>query len=130
MIDVDEVWIPGILRYARFITDQDMIENVWLRGETGLTSVTDYGELIEQIFGGLDSSSIVEDLSSPPMDKELVHRITDFIHTLDKMDRTTFTHNGITEEQILLSNEWKYIQSLAKRVIDRATYLGFPIRNL
>lgn len=57
MIDLEEVWLPQIVSYARLISS-GQLEAEWLGLQVASTSVTDLDELREQVFDDLDAEGI------------------------------------------------------------------------
>ena len=88
MIDLETVWIPQIIRYARLIAEQETLRRSWMEGDRSQTSVTGFDELIEQVFEDLDAETLVEEAQlTQDLPPELIVLISGFLGTLSAFDK-------------------------------------------
>ncbi|WP_155904999.1 hypothetical protein [Methylopila sp. M107] len=118
MIDLRGVWLPQIIGYAELIADESVLRASWFEHDRSRTSVTDFDELYEQIFGGLD----VEDQLGLAVDEfhddpEIVRLVSGFIDALRKLDQIV-VKSGINHqpERILASAEWFAVRERANEL--------------
>ena len=126
MIDLRGVWLPQIIGYAQLVSDERILRASWIDGDRSETSVTDFDEMMEQIFG-LDSETQVElarrELSDDP---ELIELLSSFIEQLRVIDR--FVVDGDLNgkpERIFASIKWSKFRNCARQLEDHATRRGY-----
>lgn len=116
MIDIENVWIPQIIGYARLILG-DELERVWIDNEKGLNSVSDYDELYEQIFDDLDSKNINLKIKNKAKNNKFYKLLFEFIESIEKFDNRT-RNKYSTSKDIFHSKEWNVVRTHAKKLID------------
>lgn len=87
MIDIQEVWVPQMLWYCELIADDKRLawafnqepDRIW-------TSVTDYDELMEQIFDDLDALGMLPSLAQSPIEDGLKITLETFVSRLAQFD--------------------------------------------
>ena len=122
MIDFSD-WLRQIIGYCKIIAEDRIIRRSWIEGERSETSVTDYDELIEQIFDDLDADEMARsshELSSSQ--EKVLGAVRDFLGTLNEFnDRVEAGEISNNPEVILASRGWKAVQGKAARVLSEAS---------
>lgn len=121
MIDLRGVWLPQILGYAELVSHERILRSSWIDGDRSETSITDFDEMIEQIFG-LDCDAQVEfaeqELTDDP---DMAKLLGNFIAELKIVDR--FVVEGDLNDQpqrIFSSSEWARFRKCAQQLENHA----------
>jgi hypothetical protein len=127
MIDLGKIWLPQIIWYANFISRPDDVWEVWVNGNRNVTSVTNFDELITQVFDDLDSDQIVLN-SLPNMDgpSDLKIALKDFIDELDYVERLDRLGSFRDSKHLLESSEWARLVEFAITLGNCAKRGGVP----
>jgi hypothetical protein len=116
MIDFRNHWLPEIIGYAALITGPDFW-NVWIDGDRSITSVMNYGELIEQFFGDLHSLEIVKEANEKLVDHpKLCGLAVKFVAELDDFDRV-WGKIGLSDLEILKLDAWANLKKISRDLI-------------
>lgn len=120
MISFD-TWLPQIVGYCKFITDEAGLTRAWVNRDYSHTSVTDFDELYEQIFDDLDSDACEMDLiANLPDDMVGRDAISAFLKTLREFNLHVERVDCSKQlERILLSKEWRRVVVSAELVLSR-----------
>ena len=122
-----ETWLPQILDYCEFITNDRDIQQAWINHDTSDTSVTDFDELYEQIFDDLDSDFFQPKLSIYlPTNAEACTAITNFLETLKQVDQDRMTYTELQDARMLLgSAQWQALRNSAHAAISTPFFQKF-----
>ncbi len=115
MIDRD-VWMGQMRDYIRFVADEPLVRRVWMDREQGITSVSDFDELVEQVFDDLDADSLASQMLANNGEESQV--IAAF---LDAMRRASDAHPIVRPEDaaaFLESQEWRALNSVARSALE------------
>jgi hypothetical protein len=87
VIDIQNVWVPQMLGYCELVADDERLASAFNQKPEQLwTSVTDYGELIEQIFDDLDARRMLTDLAGSDVGEQLKSALETFVRCLSEFD--------------------------------------------
>ena len=116
----DRIWLNYIRRTCTFILDERKLRSVWLDHKSGVTSVTNFDELFEQLFGDLDSENKEKEL-----DRIFVARIDakksiiQFLRAIKKIDQQRFSSKSyLNLENLLNSTDWTNLQTACRYVLE------------
>ena len=125
MIDFRNVWLPQIIGYAVLIADDKALRSVWIEGDYSFTSVRDYDELIEQVFGGLDAEAMWNEHKRELVDDvNLQSSIDAFLRALLIVDEPYGRKNCTDHAALLSSPLWLRVRRIAERVVKCADDAG------
>jgi hypothetical protein len=127
MIDLRDVWLPQIIAYAEFIEEDGAVRAAWIDGDRSQTSVTDFDELMEQVFGDADAK---EQLKLAVVefgdDAMLVMRLAEFIEGLECVDRVVVdTEIDSDPAKILALPEWLSLRDRSRQLRVYAELHGY-----
>ena len=136
MIDFFRTWLPQIIGYAEMIADEGSLRKAWLRRDLSETSVYYPGELIEQVYGDLDSDNLKLEMAQRlAPHSSLVQAIEQFLHrmvVLDawadaNMDTKAWGEGKVPADAdyIFRSDEWRKLKEQGVRVVALAHAAGF-----
>lgn len=140
MIDFKETWIPAILEYANLVVDEATLKTSWISGDTSETSIYYPGELIEQVFGDLDSWSMLGEWNVHfPHLQALKGAVEGFLHSLEQFDKWAesvfdMTHWGRSSPsatdaaKLFSSDEWHVLRESAAKVVNLSNELRCELR--
>ena len=113
-----EVWIDGIVGSAKILANHDILERVWVRKESCITSITNFDEAYEQIFSDLDANFYLEKyLKDPSLSSKQKSALVNFVNLLFSLDDSPFRiGNEFNSEALLNSQRWKRIEDAAKEI--------------
>jgi hypothetical protein len=104
MIDLFRTWLPQIIGYAEAIQD-GTLQRAWADSDRSRTSAYYSGELYEQVFGDLDSDSMLADaraaLRAHPMVAEALER---FLASLKRLDAWIEAHVDTSLKRVIRPN--------------------------
>jgi hypothetical protein len=116
MLDFLDDWLPQTMQYAMLIAGKDFWR-VWIDGDRSITSVMNYGELIEQFFGDLHSLDFVKEANAKLADyPKLCSLAVKFVADLDDFDRN-WGKIGLSELEILKLEEWADLKKISRDLI-------------
>ena len=121
MIDIKKVWIPQIVGYAEIVFARSSdLRDCWVLGQCYWTSVTSFDELIEQVFGDLDSNNLLEDAQiDSTVPEELVKSIRNFLSAIKETDQVNESGEWAdVPEALLASAEWQTVIDRAGDLVD------------
>jgi hypothetical protein len=105
---------------SKFVIDRHKIASVWIDKKNGITSVTDFDELYEQLFGDLDMSELERDLPKlEEIDPITRDRIFEFLKVFRMVDKKVTTIPSLSDPRILLKSDvWKQFELACKAVLE------------
>jgi hypothetical protein len=112
MIEAD-VWLEQIRRYVRFVADEPAVRGIWVFRRKGVSSVTDFDEMIEQVFDDLDSDALETEMLAKVSDAER-SRLGQFIAALRAADKAhPKVRTPVECAAFLSSPEWATLNASA-----------------
>jgi hypothetical protein len=116
MINYLETWLPQIIGYAELISGDDLWK-VWVDKKEGVTSVTDFNELYEQIIGDLDSENLMKESEKMlPDNPRLRLALRTFMLRFDEVDKE-FNSNKLSLKELLSSASWSDLKKVSCEII-------------
>jgi hypothetical protein len=116
MINYLETWLPQIIGYAELISGDDLWK-VWVDKKEGVTSVTDFDELYEQIIGDLDSENLMKESEKMlPDNPRLRLALRTFMLRFDEVDKE-FNSNKLSLKELLSSASWSDLKKVSCEII-------------
>jgi hypothetical protein len=121
MIDLVNVWLPQILSYAVAISES-IFEKAWMGDVTVKTSVTTFPELIEQIFGDLDSDNMMRVMTDAFGNvDELVESVSLFLESLTQTYDYWIEKGEPLSVEIIQSTSWRRVVESAISLTKHST---------
>ena len=117
MIDL-ETWLPQIVTTCELVASSDAFTRTWLEGNRVITSIIDFEELYEQIFGDLDSDACLVKFGKT-IDDETCEAVSVFLASLRVVDAKREADSELRDHPVLLlkSEEWRNASQAARAVI-------------
>ncbi len=116
MIDLENVWLPGINECAEMIVKEKKICKKFESREISLTSREGFDELLEQVFQDLDSENQIFRLNSIiSTESESYRAISEFLNSLTDAEKAVDSGDFVDEDALLHSEEWKRVKGAAHR---------------
>jgi hypothetical protein len=121
MIPADR-WVEQIVSYAKFVCDRAAVQKAWVWGDCSDTSISNFDELIEQVFDDLDSDemekvALTEEHAAAAYSLEL----RGFLDALRKIDFARSVESRLLDDQVLLqSDRWSLVEAAAAALVGRA----------
>lgn len=113
-----ETWIPQIVRYARLIEDGETLRLAWEENNYTNTSVTDFDEMYEQVFGDLASDEFLERLPQF-VEVERERAIRDFLEGINTVDKARKDDASLMAPATLVASaHWDHLKAAAKTLIE------------
>lgn len=117
MIDF-EVWFCQIVTTCELIASEDALPRTWVGEERTITSVIDFGELYEQIFGDLDSDACLIKFAST-MDADARAAVERFLNLVKNLDSLVEGQPDLKDPaRLLASAGWREIREAARSIIE------------
>jgi hypothetical protein len=114
VIDVETVWTPQMLGYCELVSDRQRLSAAFNQSNSGVwTSVTSYGELIEQIMDDLDGLGMLDELQKSNLPSSLKDALATFVRTLDKYDSHILNDSRLDFD----SAEWGEAEDAAQEAL-------------
>lgn len=116
----DKVWLSYIRRICAFVLDEKKVRSVWLDKKKGVTSVTGFDELYEQLFDDLDSENKEKELGRifvgrPDAKKSIIR----FLLAIKKIDQLRVSSKQYLDiESLLNSADWTDFQAACRHVLE------------
>jgi hypothetical protein len=110
-------YIGGI---SAFILNQNEIRSVWVNKKSGITSVTDFDELYEQLFDDLD----MEELEREPSDLLSIdapsrNRILNFLNSVRGVDEAIKSDRRLRDpSRLLISDSWRNLEVSCEKALE------------
>jgi hypothetical protein len=99
------------------VASEDALQRTWVGGERTLTSIIDFGELYEQIFGDLDSDACLAEFG-PMMGREVASVVERFLDAVKECDLLVSREADLqASEALLTSLIWRDVREAAGAVI-------------
>lgn len=122
MIDLEKVWLPQVILYAHFISNRNEVRTIWIVGDHSRDSVTDFDELITQVFDDLCADEMVgEPLEKSSVPKKAKSLVRDFIDKLDDLDKLDRASEGLSPTDLVNLPQWAKLEESATNL---AVYAG------
>jgi hypothetical protein len=115
-------WVEQVVRYARFVADEQGVRKAWIERDCSRTSVTGFDELFEQIFDDLDSYSFRQRKDTNQRVSPRAHNlIVDFLDQATAIDRVRSEHRRLVAvSELLESEDWSTLVVIACRIVSDA----------
>jgi len=114
-----DVFLEGILGAAELVSDKVTLKAVWLGGDRKKTSMVNFDEMYEQLFGDLYLDDYLEDITSPSYmtlgQSQAVRAFIEQIHVIN--DRYFKLPNPQNLNEIIETTEWEAFSVTASRVL-------------
>jgi hypothetical protein len=107
-------------RISAIILNQDEIRSVWINKKSGITSVTDFDELYEQLFDDLD----IEELERGQSDLLIIdvlsrNEILNFLSAVRDVDKAIESDSLLRNPSDLLTSEaWKKFEGACEKALE------------
>jgi hypothetical protein len=104
---------------SQFVLNKEQIASVWVDKKKGVTSVTEFDELYEQLFDDLDMDEFERDLPSLDMvDTDSRNKLIDFLNGVRDVDNAIKGTSSLQDPARLLeSNPWKSFEAVCQRAL-------------
>jgi hypothetical protein len=114
-----EKWISQILGYAQFVSDDKGVKSAWIDGDFSCTSITNFDELYEQMFGDLDSGGFINRLNEfLPNSIEECKALSEFITSIIEIDEMMGQNKGgLSPIDLIQSDQWGRLVGVARRLL-------------
>lgn len=110
-------WFCQIVTTCELISSGDALQRTWIGRERLVTSITDFGELYEQVFGDLDSDACLANFS-PIMNRETFLAVERFLATIKVIDSRIAEDPTLEEPRRLFAEPiWKTLRETAAMII-------------
>lgn len=118
MKDID-TWLPQIVGYCEWISDPVRLRDAWIDGDFSETSVTDFDELIGQVFGDLDADrSAAAFARRLPQCAHPLAEVSTFLSSLRAVESSRAKDPILREPTALLASaQWQSVRCAALAVI-------------
>ena len=112
-------WLDGIVGTSELIASTDGFRRAWLQGDTSITSIHYYDELMEQLLGDLHLKENTVQFASALKRLDAFDAVSAFAHAVLSLERTVQENTDLHDHETLLaSREWASLQAAATRVIE------------
>jgi len=120
MIDF-ETWFSQIVTTCELVASEDALPRTWVGGERSVTSIIDFGELYEQVFGDLDSEACLAKFASA-MGTQTRLTVDTFLSSIKKLDSVAGNDPDLNKPaKLLASVAWREVKEAAMAVIEMPT---------
>jgi len=128
MIPLD-VWTDGILSYCELIVHDTALKKTWVDHDRSITSVVDFDELIEQIFGDLDADNLevemLRGIAKTYGATDLSEALRIFLAAMREADKTRGSVPRLLDATYLLqSTTWGAVIAAAQKAIETSKRSG------
>jgi hypothetical protein len=112
------LWIDEVVRTASFFADRVQVEKAWLHSDRSITSIVDFGEGYEQLFGDLAAEESIEfhgnnsDLSTSQR-----AALKKFIEVFKETYFAAARDGQVDSVGVLSSETWLFLEVAAKDVV-------------
>ena len=116
-------WLDGIIGTSELIASSDAFRRTWLEGETGITSIYCYDELLEQLLGDLRLGEHLVQFADALFKLGAVDAVTALWKALVSVKESVDEHRELQDQAVLLASEdWRNLQAAAMRVIELPSF--------
>jgi hypothetical protein len=113
-----EAWFCQIVTTCELVASEDALWRTWVGGERTITSIIDFGELYEQVFGDLDAETCSTRFTSMT-DNETGATIQRFLNLVTRVDSLVQSQPDLKEPATLLASiSWRDVREAARAVIE------------
>lgn len=104
---------------SKFILDQEAIHSVWIGKKKGVTSVTDFDELYEQLFDDLDIEELERDPSQLlSVDVLSRNEILNFLSAVRDVNKEIESDPLLRNpSKLLISEAWKKFKAACEKAL-------------
>jgi hypothetical protein len=106
-------------RISEFVLNREAIFSVWVHRKNGITSVTNFNELYEQLFDDLDMNELERDLPKlEEVDSTTRNRILKFLNVFCRVDKEIEASPSLRDPAALLKSDiWKQFELACRAVL-------------
>ena len=117
MIEFED-WFRQIVTTSELLASKNALERTWLQGDKTITSIVDFGELYEQVFGDLDSRLSLASFA-PVLEPRTRVAVENLLSELSAVDSLIERRPTLKSPSVLLASPaWARVREAAKAVID------------
>lgn len=110
-------WFRQIVTTCELIASEDALERKWVAHEVGITSIIDFEELYEQVFGDLDSEACLKKFGGI-MQAESISAVKSLLTALRANDALIMNRAELKRPSELFQHEyWVALKDAAQAVI-------------
>jgi hypothetical protein len=119
-------WLDGVVGTCELIASQDAFRRTWLAGETSVTSIHYFDELLEQMLGDLRLEENAAGFAEALRELGVLDAVSAFCDALVSIKQSVDKHTELQDQVVLLSSEcWRTLQAAAIRVIEQPSLKAY-----
>jgi hypothetical protein len=112
-----KTWFCQIVTTCELVASQDALQRTWISREKSITSITDFGELYEQVFGDLDPEACLTNFGAT-MNRETFQAVERFLITINVIDFQIRKEPELQQpERLFVQSIWKILKDSAACII-------------